>query len=79
MPENVFHMDRSNPTVRCPTCRKAGQWFETKWGPFCSERCRLIDLGKWFNEENVISEPLKPQHFAGYEELPPGTDPDRPE
>jgi endogenous inhibitor of DNA gyrase (YacG/DUF329 family) len=28
--------------------------------PFCSERCRLIDLGKWSAEEYVISTPLRP-------------------
>ena len=27
--------------------------------PFCSDRCRLIDLGKWASEEYVISTPLK--------------------
>ena len=49
--------------VKCPTCRKSGDWFAGKYGPFCSERCKLIDLGKWFNGENAISEPLKPEHF----------------
>jgi uncharacterized protein len=29
--------------------------------PFCSERCRLIDLGKWSSEEYVISTPLRPE------------------
>jgi hypothetical protein len=35
-----------------------GDWFDGPFGPFCSRRCKLIDLGKWFNEENVISDPL---------------------
>ena len=58
--------------VRCPTCRKAGQWFEARYGPFCSHRCKLVDLGKWLNEEHTISEPLAPEHFEGFEEPPPG-------
>ena len=58
--------------VKCPTCKKSGQWFETPFGPFCSKRCRLVDLGKWFGEENKISVPLKPEHFQAYENLPPG-------
>jgi len=33
------------------------------WGPFCSQRCKLIDLGKWLNGEQVISEPLQPEHL----------------
>lgn len=44
--------------VRCPTCKKKGPWFEGPYGPFCSERCKLIDLGRWLGEEYRISEPL---------------------
>ncbi|MGD8711728.1 MAG: DNA gyrase inhibitor YacG, partial [Thiohalophilus sp.] len=33
--------------VKCPTCDKNVPWDESsKWRPFCSERCRLIDLGE---------------------------------
>jgi endogenous inhibitor of DNA gyrase (YacG/DUF329 family) len=45
--------------VQCPTCGKRGPWFDTPFGPFCSKRCRLIDLGKWLVGEHVISEPLR--------------------
>jgi len=47
--------------VRCPTC---GREVVGSTGalppqfPFCSERCRLIDLGKWFDGEHRIEEPL---------------------
>ena len=42
-------------TVNCPTCGKPVRWeAEQQWRPFCSERCRLIDLGEWLNEENRI-------------------------
>lgn len=64
--------------IKCPTCKRAGDWFATAFGPFCSRRCKLVDLGKWFGEEHAISEPLRPQHFEAFEELPPGQDPDRP-
>lgn len=67
------------PIVKCPTCRKEGNWFAAPYGPFCSKRCQLVDLGKWFQEENRISEPLRPEHFQGYENLPPGEDLDDPE
>lgn len=70
--------DRNNPVVKCPQCGQAGQWFAQKWGPFCSERCRLIDLGKWFNEEHTVSRELRPGDFEGFDELPPGPDLDRP-
>ena len=65
--------------IKCPTCKKSGDWVATPFGPFCSKRCKLVDLGKWFGEENVISEPLRPEHFEAFEELPPGQNPDQPE
>jgi endogenous inhibitor of DNA gyrase (YacG/DUF329 family) len=35
-------------TVQCPTCGKLVAWVDTqKFKPFCSERCKLIDLGEW--------------------------------
>jgi len=46
------------PKINCPTCGKKGDWLSQPFGPFCSRRCKLIDLGKWLNEEHVISEPL---------------------
>jgi hypothetical protein len=48
-------------------------------GPFCSERCKLVDLGKWLGEEYRISEPLQPDHFAEYGELSESEELDRPE
>lgn len=45
--------------VKCPTCGRRGEWFAGPYGPFCSRRCRLIDLGKWLNEEHAIQEPIE--------------------
>jgi endogenous inhibitor of DNA gyrase (YacG/DUF329 family) len=43
-------------TVRCPHCGKPVAWIEvSKWKPFCSERCRLIDLGDWLMERNALA------------------------
>lgn len=40
---------------RCPTCRREIVRDATNpWRPFCSERCKLIDLGAWFKEERGI-------------------------
>lgn len=48
--------ERTEPaTVPCPTCGKPVTWVpESRWRPFCSERCRLIDLGEWFEEQHRI-------------------------
>lgn len=41
--------------VACPTCGKSATWSaQNPWRPFCSERCRLIDLGAWLAEDNRI-------------------------
>jgi hypothetical protein len=47
-------------TVSCPTCKRKVEWSATSpWRPFCSERCRLIDLGAWASERHVIpGEPI---------------------
>jgi hypothetical protein len=43
------------PTFACPTCQRPVEWSaESKWRPFCSERCRLIDLGAWMTERHAI-------------------------
>jgi len=33
--------------VTCPVCRQPTTWEENRHRPFCSERCRMIDLGNW--------------------------------
>jgi uncharacterized protein len=41
--------------VKCPTCRRPVEWSEeSAYRPFCSERCRLIDLGAWLTEQHKI-------------------------
>ena len=32
---------------RCPLCRRETSWEDNPWRPFCSERCQMIDLGRW--------------------------------
>lgn len=42
--------------VNCPTCQKEVIWSpENKFRPFCSHRCRLIDLGEWASEKHSIA------------------------
>jgi endogenous inhibitor of DNA gyrase (YacG/DUF329 family) len=41
--------------VACPTCGRQIDWTPAAaWRPFCSERCKLIDLGAWFSGERAI-------------------------
>jgi endogenous inhibitor of DNA gyrase (YacG/DUF329 family) len=42
--------------LNCPTCQKQITWDETfQHRPFCSERCKLIDLGEWASESHKIA------------------------
>ncbi|MBM3356208.1 MAG: DNA gyrase inhibitor YacG [Betaproteobacteria bacterium] len=44
-------MDSKPRVVNCPTCGKAASWTPGNvWRPFCSERCKMIDLGAWADE-----------------------------
>jgi hypothetical protein len=48
-------MNRPISHVACPSCGKDVPWEpQQKWRPFCSERCKLIDLGEWLSEEKRI-------------------------
>jgi len=47
--------------VACPHCGKPVEWSPaSRWRPFCSERCKLIDLGAWANESYRIAGPERP-------------------
>ncbi|MBI5195408.1 MAG: DNA gyrase inhibitor YacG [Nitrospirae bacterium] len=40
--------------IKCPVCKKESEWEGNPFRPFCSERCKLIDLGAWASEEYKI-------------------------
>ena len=46
--------------MKCPICKKDSRRSAIPDLPFCSERCRLIDLGNWASEKYVISTPAEP-------------------
>jgi uncharacterized protein len=46
--------------MKCPTCHKETTFEGNPFRPFCSERCRLIDLGLWAGGEFRIPSQEKP-------------------
>ena len=51
-------------TKECPQCKTLADLSKAnKFRPFCSERCKLIDLGTWANEEKLISRPVESVDF----------------
>ena len=63
------------PTVvACPTCSKSVEWTpENRWRPFCSKRCKLVDLGAWAAEEYRVPVSEDPDGIGEHDEgEPPG-------
>lgn len=57
--------------VKCPTCRREIDWASSPYRPFCSERCRLIDLGAWLSEKHAIPSDAAPVEGGADGEPPP--------
>jgi uncharacterized protein len=45
-------------TYNCPICKKTTDSAKDAEFPFCSERCRLLDLGAWASEKYAVSDPI---------------------
>jgi uncharacterized protein len=43
---------------RCPICKRPTDSEVDRNFPFCGERCRVLDLGAWANENYVVSDPI---------------------
>ena len=53
---------RLPPKILCPRCGEVTAWAGNPYRPFCSERCKLIDLGAWASEDYKIpGKPLSPE------------------
>ena len=60
--------------MKCPTCNKPVEWDDNPFRPFCSERCKLIDLGRWVSEEyRVPGKPVAPEAVEDDEDRGPET------
>ncbi len=57
------------PTIRCPICGKEVA-FDDPNMPFCSDRCRLLDLGNWAAEKYVISAPARSNELEERDDTP---------
>ena len=62
-------MAASPTTIRCPICERQFDPATTPAMPFCSERCRQIDLGRWLRESYSVPVEKRDDDDAG--EAPP--------
>ena len=53
--------------MKCPICKKEVS-PDDPFFPFCSERCKIIDLGNWASEKYVISTPVQPEDLESERE-----------
>lgn len=61
--------------VRCPNCKAPSAWEDNPWRPFCSERCRLLDLGQWLSGNYAIpGEKAESQNSPNSEDSPDSED-----
>ncbi len=61
-------MDKKEPLIiKCRTCEKEFNYWSSDSRPFCSKRCKMVDLGHWFNESYSVA--YSPQTESEVEEL----------
>ena len=54
--------------IQCPICGRENEFFAEPVGPFCTARCKQIDLGKWLGEEYRIPGALSLEALEDEEE-----------
>jgi len=60
-------------TVRCPTCRQETSWEQNLYRPFCSDRCRIVDLAAWADERyRIPGDPVPPEGSPALDDEAPG-------
>ncbi|MCC5831282.1 MAG: DNA gyrase inhibitor YacG [Phycisphaeraceae bacterium] len=58
MSDSTSQNGQAQPPAHCPICRKPVE-VRGKEFPFCSSRCRMIDLGKWLGGDYLVSRPIE--------------------
>ena len=64
-PSPVPKARQAGPTVRCPGCGGTSLFVPANlWRPFCSQRCRQIDLGAWASESFRVPAEAPPEDLS---------------
>ncbi len=61
--------------LHCPICKKPVKNTDADF-PFCSDRCRIVDLGKWASGGYVITSPVTDAEELIREDIPDNNDPE---
>lgn len=57
--------------MRCPICKQSVRWEGNRFRPFCSERCKMIDLDNWLEGRYRVTAPFDPREDAEAQEESP--------
>ena len=70
-PRMRFEILTTMPEYNCAICSQRVEYDESLPAlfPFCSDRCKMVDLGRWFTEQYSIDRDLTPEDVG--EEFPP--------
>jgi uncharacterized protein len=63
--------------MHCPICKKSVTWEDNPFRPFCSERCKLLDLDNWLAGRYRVSTPASAEDLEVAEDADPNTKEDR--
>ncbi len=55
--------------IKCPHCQKKFNYYSSKFRPFCTERCKMIDMGHWWNESYTVPIPQSPDNSPQIDEF----------
>ena len=56
--------------VSCPRCKIKFNYYSSEFRPFCTEKCRLIDLGQWLTESYTVPvEKMTPEEIESLEQI----------
>lgn len=61
-------MKKKNFKVKCATCKEEFAYYDSEYRPFCSERCKMVDLGLWLNESYTVAGAPVPTNETDSEE-----------
>jgi endogenous inhibitor of DNA gyrase (YacG/DUF329 family) len=40
--------------IKCPNCKEKFNYYSSEFRPFCSDRCKMVDMGHWLNESYTV-------------------------
>ena len=55
--------------IECPNCKETFNYYSSKARPFCSERCKMVDMGQWLNESYTVPVQKSPDEMLNVDEF----------